>query len=244
MKYMGSKAKIAKYIVPIIQQKIEESGSSTYIEPFAGGCNVIDKVKAEKRIASDKNRYLMALFKHLQDGGGLPEHITREEYNKVRANIEMFPAWYVGAVGFLASYNGRFFDGGYAGFGKDKGRVRDYYRESKNNILNQMQQGGIAGVQFQNKDYKELNPQGCVIYCDPPYEGTKQYGNAKRFDYAEFWQIMRDWSQNNIVLISELQAPADFITVWEKEVDRSMKAKEHFRATEKLFMWGGVMIND
>lgn len=40
---MGSKAKITKYIVPIIQQKIDESGARYYVEPFAGGCNVIDK---------------------------------------------------------------------------------------------------------------------------------------------------------------------------------------------------------
>lgn len=236
---MGAKTKIAKFIVPIIQQKIEESGSRTYLEPFAGGCNVIDKVKAENRIASDKNEYLIELFKHLQAGGELPNKVTREEYNEVRADLTAFPTWYVGAVGFLASYNGRFFDGGYAGFGNDNGRVRDYYKESRNNILKQMQQGGIHGIEFKTGDYTEFAPEGCVIYCDPPYEGTKRYGNARQFDYAEFWQIMREWSRNNIVLISELNAPDDFITIWEKEVDRSMKAKEHFRATEKLFIWGG-----
>lgn len=199
---MRSKAKITKYIVPIIQRKIDESGARYYVEPFAGGCNVIDKIKAEYRIASDSNKYLIALFQHLQDGG-------------------------------------------YAGYGKDKGRVRDYYRESRNNILMQMQQGGIFGIDFSCRDYKSYTPQGCVIYCDPPYEGTKKYGNAKDFDYLEFWETMRKWSRhNNIVLISELQAPDDFITIWEKEVDRSMKAKEHFRATEKLFMWGGVTVND
>lgn len=42
---MGSKAKITKYIVPIIQRKIDESGARYYVEPFAGGCNVIDKIK-------------------------------------------------------------------------------------------------------------------------------------------------------------------------------------------------------
>ena len=78
-----------------------------------------------------------------------------------------------------------------------------------------------------------------------PIRVQKKYGNAKDFDYLEFWETMRKWSRhNNIVLISELQAPGDFITIWEKEVDRSMKAKEHFRATEKLFMWGGVTVND
>lgn len=235
---MGSKSKIAKYIVPIIQQKIEESGSKVYIEPFAGGCNVIDKVSAKYRIASDINEYLIALFKYLQVGGTLPDNITKEEYGEVRANVAAFPAWYVGAVGFLASYKGRFFEGGYSGYRKTKCGDRDYYKESRNNILNQMQQGGVFGIDFRSGDYREYAPERCVIYCDPPYEGTKRYGNARQFDYNEFWQLMREWSKSNIVLISELSAPDDFITIWEKEVDRSMRAKEHFKATEKLFMWG------
>ena len=173
----------------------------------------------------------------------MPEKVTREEYNAVREDYNAaggkFPQWYIGAVGFLASYNGRFFDGGYAGYGKEKGRVRDYYQESRNNILRQVQQGGVSGIDFRSGDYREYTPKGCVIYCDPPYEGTKQYGNARQFDYSEFWHFMREWSRNNTVLISELNAPDDFLTVWEKEVDRSMKAKENFKATEKLFVWGG-----
>ena len=143
---MGSKAKITKYIVPIIQRKIDESGARYYVEPFAGGCNVIDKIKAEYRIASDSNKYLIALFQHLQDGGELPEHITREEYNKAReayrTGDNSLQAWYIGAVGFLASYNGRFYDGGYAGYGKDKGRVRDYYHAHKDNQMYKLLKGG------------------------------------------------------------------------------------------------------
>ena len=41
MKYMGSKAKVARYIVPIIQKQIERSGYETYLEPFCGG---IDRI--------------------------------------------------------------------------------------------------------------------------------------------------------------------------------------------------------
>ena len=37
MKYMGSKYRISKYIVPIIQKYIDENGIKTYIEPFVGG---------------------------------------------------------------------------------------------------------------------------------------------------------------------------------------------------------------
>ena len=230
MVYMGSKSKIADYIVPIIQSHIAISRSKTYIEPFCGGCNVIDKIKASNRIAADKNEYLIALFKHLQSGGKLPDAVTKEEYDKVKTDKEKFPAWYVGAVGFLASFNGRFFDGGYA-----NGIERNYFRESSNNILKQIQ--NIADIDFMVKDYREFSPKGCVVYCDPPYDETKEYGIAKAFDRLEFWQIMRDWSRYNTVLISEQKAPEDFITVWEKKVDRVIKAKEHFRATEKLFVW-------
>lgn len=144
MVYMGSKAKITDYIVPVIQSHIAVSGSRTYIEPFCGGCNVIDKIKANNRIAADKNEYLIALFKHLQSGGKLPDAVPKEEYDRVRADKESFPAWYVGAVGFLASFNGRFFDGGYAGIGYDRGRKRDYFRENSNNILKQMRRGGSS----------------------------------------------------------------------------------------------------
>ena len=48
---------------------------------------------------------------------------------------------------------------------------------------------------------------------------------------------MREWSRNNVVLISEQKAPEDFVAVWEKEVDYTIKAKENCRAIEKLFVW-------
>lgn len=243
MVYMGSKSKAADYIVPIIQSHIAVSGSRTYIEPFCGGCNVIDKIKANNRIAADKNKYLIALFKHLQGGGRLPDAVSKEEYDRVRAGKEKFPAWYVGAVGFLASFNGKFFDGGYAGIGHEKGRKRDYFRESSNNILRQIRRGGITGIDFMVKDYREFCPKGCVVYCDPPYGGTTGYSVGKGFDRMEFWQVMRDWSQHNVVLISEQAAPEDFISVWERETERTMKAKEHLKATEKLFVWEGMSAN-
>ena len=56
MQYMGSKNRIAKEILPIIlKNKTEEQ---VYVEPFCGGCNMIDKVEG-KRIANDYNEYLI-----------------------------------------------------------------------------------------------------------------------------------------------------------------------------------------
>ncbi len=42
IKYVGSKARIAKDIVPIIQKCIDDNGIKNYYEPFVGGANMIE----------------------------------------------------------------------------------------------------------------------------------------------------------------------------------------------------------
>ena len=162
IKLMGSKSRIAKYIVPIIQKCIDDNNLETYIEPFVGGCNVIDKVKCKSRYGYDKNKYLIALFKYLQSDGKLLPDVSRELYSEVRANYKDgdYEDWYVGNIGFLASYNGRWFDGGYAQAGYEKTktgqRYRDYYRESKDNIEAQIPH--IKNVILDVKDYLNFPP--------------------------------------------------------------------------------------
>ena len=65
MKYMGSKSRIVGNILPIIQERLRDYNIKTYIEPFCGGCNVIDKVKCDTKIASDNHKYLIEMFKNL-----------------------------------------------------------------------------------------------------------------------------------------------------------------------------------
>ena len=242
---MGSKSRIAKDIVPIIQSYIDEYDS--YLEPFCGGCNIIDKIKSNKKIASDKNKYLIALWKHIQDGKDLLENVSREFYNDVRSNQNnnKYEDWIVGNVGFLASYNGRWFDGGYAqtGYEKTKSgeRLRDYYKEAKQNILQQLD--FIQDIEFLNQDYTYFYPVNFVIYCDPPYANTKQYANSKNFDYDIFWNTMREWSKRNIVLISEQNSPDDFECIWQQEVSRSIKANDKSKSVEKLFTYKNSLYN-
>ena len=57
MKYMGSKSRIVGNILPIIQERLRNYNIKTYIEPFCGGCNVIDKVQCDTKIASDNHKY-------------------------------------------------------------------------------------------------------------------------------------------------------------------------------------------
>ena len=47
MKYMGSKQRIAKDIVPIMQKCIDENNIERFVDLFCGGCNIIDKIKCK-----------------------------------------------------------------------------------------------------------------------------------------------------------------------------------------------------
>ena len=53
---------------------------------------------------------------------------------------------------------------------------------------------------------------------------------------------MRKWSKNNIVIISEENAPDDFMCIWEKPVSRSIKAADKSKSIEKLFVYNTKLI--
>lgn len=238
MKYMGSKSRIKKYVVPFLQKLIEENGIDTYIEPFVGGANVIDDIQCQNRIGGDLHDKLIALLNYAQGGGELPLEVSKELYDDVRSNKDTgkYEDWYVGAIGFLASYNGRYFDGGYAKTIVSKtGVTRNYYDEAKRNL--EQQSPKLQDINFINCDYKSFSDvQDCLIYCDIPYKDTKQFSVSKNFNHDEFWDWVRDMSENNIVVVSELQAPDDFECVWEQPVLRTQNHKKREFSIEKLFM--------
>lgn len=242
MKYMGSKSRIKKYIIPILQKIIDNNNIELFVDIFCGGCNIIDSIKCKERVANDIATPLISMWKGLLNGNKLPEEISKELYDDIRSNknTDKYPDWYIGAVGYLASYNGRYFDGGYAKPVIEKGRIRNYYKEAKNNIEKQLSL--LKDVIFTNNDYKniELLPNS-LIYCDIPYQNTKQYLYSKDFNYEEFWNWVRINSKNNIIIVSELQAPDDFVCIWEQEVSRSIKTKDKSKALEKLFIHNSLL---
>ena len=180
------------------------------------------------------------MWKHLTENQNdeYPKEISYEHYSDVRANKGKYPDWCVGYVGFLASYNGRFFDGGYAKTVISKtGVTRNYYREAKDNIFKQLPD--VVGIKFACLDYSDAKPHDMIVYCDIPYFGTKQYSTSKDFDHEKFWNIVREWSKNNIVFVSEEHAPDDFECVWQQEIIRTQDNTKRTKAVEKLFRYGG-----
>lgn len=241
MKYVGSKSRFAKYLIPIIQSFIDTTHYDTYIEPFVGGANVIDKIKCKNRIGYDNNPYLIALLNKIKEYPcDLPMNITKEEYNKVKSNKDKYEKWYVGYVGFLASYNAKFFDG-YAGICKTKsGKTRNYFEESVKNLIKQS--GLLKEIEFKFKDFKQLtNLYRSIIYCDIPYKDTYQYKN--KFDYDIFYKWCDEMSSNNIVLVSEYSMPNTFvsITTYESNITLSYSRFKTPKRLERLFIHNNSM---
>ena len=119
MVYQGSKNRLAKFLVPIIQKYIDDNNIKTYIEPMCGGANLIDKIKCDKRIGADINEELIALLKYAQTDNSLsiaPEVCTFEHYAEVREDRKLgthkYSPEYIALIGYMASYGGRYFDGG------------------------------------------------------------------------------------------------------------------------------------
>ena len=233
MKYMGSKARFAKEILPIILKDRKEN--QWFVDLFCGGCNLLDKVGG-KRVGNDKNHYLIALWQGLQNGRELILEISKELYSEARTeynnrtNIK-FDDFELGWIGFMGGFNGRFYGGGYSGVHGN----RDYVAEQIRNTLKQKEI--LKDVKFFHKNYFDFEfKEPCVIYCDPPYFGTKEYDTKDKFNHEYFWNWVRETSlKGHIVFVSEYNAPDDFECVWQKEVKVSIRPTKTLLQTEKLF---------
>jgi len=229
MKYIGSKNRLAKFILPIILKN--RTIDQTYVEPFVGGANMIDKVIGN-RIGCDNNKYLIALYEYLQNGGIFTKtDLSRDEWYDVKHNKDNYPNWYVGLVGVLGSYNGNWFSAYGGGSMTKTGKYRNYYAEGVRGLLKQ----NLTGISFIHDDYRNLQiPENSIIYCDPPYNlANKRY--KEHFNSVEFFQWCRLKSVNgHTVFISEYTAPDDFRCVWEKEIAITNPKQKH-KKVEKLF---------
>lgn len=235
MKYMGSKRKIRKEIIDVMMSY--RLNNEPFIDMFCGGCHVVEMVDGI-RIANDKNRYLIAMWEGLLEDRKRPYIIDKELYSRARCeynngtNIE-FDDFLIGWIGFMGSYNGRFFDGGYSGHDVNG---RDYISENIRNTESQIH--NLRGVMFNSLDYSELMLyKPCIIYCDIPYRDTKQYSISKDFDYDKFYSwcfAMRDFG--HIVFVSEYNMPDGFECVWSKEVTNSLNTTKTYKPIEKLYI--------
>lgn len=236
MIYMGSKNRLSKHLIPIIQSYIT-SDTVAYIEPFVGGGNVIDKIKCDRRIGYDADKYVVATLSALRDGWIPPYEVSKEEYVDIKNNKDNYDDCLVGYIGYELSFGAKWF-GGYVKRDnlKHRGDIYSYKSCMK-------QAPNLTGVEFIHRRFQDLDIdsiKGCVIYCDPPYKGTTKY-KTEDFPYNEYYEWVRELSKDNIVLCSEYNMSDDFECIWKKNTiagfDSNRKANDSKNIrTEKLFV--------
>lgn len=230
MRYFGGKSRTRKKIAAFLESV--RKPDQPYFEPFVGGAWVLQEMTGE-RIASDGNKALIAMYKALQTGWIPPTFVSEEEYQQVRkANNPADPMTIFCGIG--CSFAGKLW-GGYA---RSDGKTC-YAQTSHNSLMKQLPK--IKDVQFIDGLFHEHKPEGMLVYCDPPYQGTTQYGAFSGFDHKLFWQTMREWSKHNTVVVSEYKAPNDFKCVAEFSSRMGLTTEnERPIRCEKLFMYNGI----
>jgi site-specific DNA-adenine methylase len=240
MRYVGSKNKLSKELAPIIQSYITQN-TKGYLEPFVGGANMIDKIQCKKRIGCDIHEELIELLKYAQEFSGLlPERILEDKYIEVKNNKDKYEKWFVGLVGFCASFSAKYF-GGYARDSKDDnsgkwsaGAIKNLKKQAPN----------LEGIDFKCTSFLDLpldKINNYIIYCDIPYRDTTKY-KTEKFPYEEFYKWVKDMSVHNTVLISEYNMPEEFECIWQKEIIVNIDSNKvagdgkNIR-TEKLFTY-------
>ena len=218
--YLGGKARIGKKIWTAIREVenkwLDFHGQTTklpYFEPFLGMGGVMI------HFANDNDRKLYGcdimpdifeFWKAVTEQDWLPPPVedcwTKENYIQLKTATS--PSALRCFMGSVASHSCIFF----VGFRKATDGQRDYYAQA----IRKLEKWRIPmkRVTFlKSRSYHCFNPKGYLIYCDPPYRGCKIGTLWKDFDSDRFWDTMRVWSQHNLVIVSEKQAPPDFIAL-------------------------------
>lgn len=258
--YQGSKKRFLKILKPLIENNLEEG--MVYIEPFGGGMNSFTPIISTQKIANDVNEYNIALWQELKEKGFDGVEKEWSEYLNTLSNCEdkpnglnylqakllyldmkqdcltnggKYPKALLGFVAYACSFGGGWWNG-FSGFNEKKGE--NYVKEAINGLKKQLQTANnIEDSTFVNGEYNAINiPDNAFIYCDPPYSGTKKYSTD--FDSESFWNWCRniiETRENIKILISEYNAPSDFICIWSDRVQDKM-GNNTMSKNEKLFI--------
>lgn len=238
MRYQGSKTRIVKQIKEIIETVCPED--YTFIDLFMGGANVISNINIKKKIGNDINCLMVELWNETKKGNFIPPQVlTKEEYNDMKydalfCDCVKYPKSLLGYVSCACSFGGGLWNG-YAGYNLKKNE--DHIKEAYNGFSKQVRNFlYLKETIFTNKEYDKLKiPVKSFVYCDPPYRNTKGY--RVNFNFKEFDDFVRkEVKKGKIFLISEYEMPEDFICIWSKDLQNSMKPGASDRKCEKLFV--------
>lgn len=222
MQYQGGKAKACKAIV----KTMVDNGltDQVVVEPFCGACHVTYELCRIGRTvhASDLNRSLIMMWqKALAEG---VSSFPIDDYDSWKTAA---PSAEKALVGYGASWGGKWF-GGLA----RNNLNRDYLGNAVRSV-NKYASAMRGKVVFNDCSYLDLcDSTGLVYYLDKPYASTtSHYGGD--FDHDQFWEWTRERARENLVFVSEYEAPIG-TCIMEMETPLSMAAGKNNKGRKQI----------
>lgn len=195
LNYIGGKYKIITQIIPLFPKKI-----NTFVDLFAGGCNVGINVNANKIIFNDNLMYLVEFFRIIQENelDFTIQHIKnrikefglsitneagykefRDYYNKTKNPLDIF-------VLIAYSFNHQIRFNNSHQFNNPFGRNRSSFNSTmQSNLENFIIRLKNINAEFQNNNFENFDfnilNENDFVYADPPYLiTTGTYNDGKR----------------------------------------------------------------
>ena len=208
--YHGGKQKIGKEIADIINSFRDESGLTSYVEPFCGMLGVYKHVSGfSSFFINDANKSLIKMWKKFKNNTDTDlEYFT----NKLETNRDEFNLYKLdGKSNWKKGFIGHFYDFRGIYFSSYKIRGIETLKKSILNCIQISKKLKLDDTKITQNSYKKIDVSNSIIYCDPPYEKQSKYYDDKRevnkdFIKKEFIMWCYDMKKkNNIILVSEYQ---------------------------------------
>ena len=197
----------------------------------------------EKAIYSDIHPDLMLMWDAVLNQDWVPPvEVSYALYQELRYSTEHSALR--GFVGFGGSFGGRWFEGYARGGYNANSTPRNHQAESARAVIKDSKtMKAQINTEVFCADALTLKVESNeVIYCDPPYAGTKNYSKTSSFDHNKFWQVAQSWAETGAkVFVSEYKAPVGWSVIWSKPLRSSVRigSEDRHLAVEKLFTWSG-----
>jgi len=182
--------------------------------------------------AGDAHAGLVALWNAVLAGWVPPDVVTPDEYAALRSEVGDSAAR--AYAGFACSFGGKYF----GGFARKSDGSPDQ-SSSRASLLRKAEAIRPVISELRCASYTAYRPANdSVVYCDPPYITAATYSTGVWRPY-EFWDKARAWAADGaLVLVSEFQAPSDFVVLAEttRVVSVARTSQRRERAAERVFV--------
>lgn len=228
--YQGSKNQIAKKLISVLPP------GRRFVDLFAGGCAMTHAAilsgKYERFLANDLHGFGLRLFRDAIAGkcnGRWREFVTRDDFHSRKSTDPLI------ALCWSFSNNGKDYLWGASIEQSKRAEHERRVNGEKSASQGTRQSEALERLQALELDFVDVaHEDGDIVYCDPPYQGTKQYFGGS-FDSWRFWRWAA--SMQFPVFVSEYSCPDGFSPVFACQKCRLMDAKgSDGKVTERLFV--------